>query len=131
MQEVHSDDIIMFVYYYTDNVVFFSDPLPPPSKVRLSLLLAYPAGWLKFTWNAVTSCCTSTYYRVVATNCGICPVTTVHTTLFCTRAPTDGSVCTFAIQTVVCENVAGNISDTITALLKGIQYYKSMDNLTP
>ena len=66
-----------------------------------------------FTWSPVAPDCPTVYYNILASNCGSCPTTTNHTTVTCTDVPTNGSTCTFAVQTVVCGNVFGNSSDSI------------------
>ena len=101
-----------------DIVWYAADPVPPPDNITLSL---DNQGWLTFTWNEVASGCNVVHYRIIASNCGRCSATTVHTTVFCTDIPTDGSLCTFALQTVVCDNIAGNVSDPIHAVLRGEQ----------
>ena len=65
-----------------------------------------------FNWNTCTSSpvCSATHYNIVASNCGSCPTTTNHTIVTCTDTPTDGNMCTFAVQTVVCGNITGESS---------------------
>ncbi|MCG8621319.1 MAG: hypothetical protein MJE68_04850, partial [Proteobacteria bacterium] len=46
-------------------------------------------------------------------NCGSCPTTTNHTNVTCTDRPTDGSVCAFAIQPVVCSKITGELSHQV------------------
>ena len=58
-------------------------------------------------------------YRIVASNCGSCPAITAHTTVVCTNIPTNSDICTFAIQTIICDGLAGNVSDPIHVLLRG------------
>ena len=65
---------------------------------------------LTFVWSPVVSDCPATHYNILASNCGSCPTTTNHTNVTCTDVLNDGIVCTFTIQTVVCENITGNIS---------------------
>ena len=60
------------------------------------------------------SLCPAIHYNILASNCGSCPTTINDTTVTCTDVPTTGSTsCNFAIQTVVCGNNTGNISDPI------------------
>ena len=91
-------------------------PAPPPDRIILSL--DHP-GWLIFSWNEVITGCEAVQYRIVASNCGRCPTTTAHTTAVCTDIPANSNICTFAIQTIVCDGVAGNVSDPIHARLRG------------
>ena len=62
--------------------------------------------------------CSSLHYNILSSNCGSCPTTTTNTTVTCTDVLTDGGVCTFAVQTVVCGNILGNLSDTVQVHLK-------------
>ena len=69
------------------------------------------------------SLCDTVHYRVVASNCGACSasnVTTLYTTVHCTNLTLDGSICSFAVQTVVCDDVAGNVSEPIHVVLRGM-----------
>ena len=67
---------------------------------------------LTFNWSSVSPECPSNsiHYNILVSNCGSCPTTTNYTTVTCTDVPTDGSVCTFAIQIVICGNITGNMS---------------------
>ena len=97
---------------------------PPPDK--LSIIHADLASrQLVFSWSSVAPDCPAIHYNILASNCGSCPTTTNHTTVTCTNVPTNGSVCTFAIQTVVCQNITGNSSDSVQGTLKGthMQYF--------
>ena len=73
-------------------------------------------------WASVSPNCPSAHYNILASNCGCCPTTTNHTTVTCTDIPTDGRMCTFAVQTVICGKV-GNVSNQVSVLLR--------DNNTP
>ena len=68
---------------------------------------------LVFKWSPVATVCRALHYNILSSNCGSCPTTTTNTTVTCTDVPTDGSVCTFAVQTVVCGNITGNVSDSV------------------
>ena len=68
---------------------------------------------LMFVWSPVAPDCPTVHYNILASNCGSCPTTTNHTTVTCTDVPTDGSTCIFAVQTAVCGNIVGELSDTI------------------
>ena len=68
---------------------------------------------LTFSWSPVVPDCPAIHYNILALNCGSCPTTTNHTNVTYTDVPTNDSICTFAVQTVVCGNIAGNISDPL------------------
>ena len=69
---------------------------------------------LTFSWSAVsTDCAAMIHYNIPASNCGSCPTTTNHTNVTCTNVPSNGSVCMFAVRTVACGNITGQISDLI------------------
>ena len=62
---------------------------------------------LTFDWTTEnkTNCLFDTRYNILSSSCGKCPTTTNHTTVTCTDVPTDGSTCTFRVQTVICGNM--------------------------
>ena len=101
----------------------FIGPVPPPERITLSL--DHP-NWLIFSWSEVITGCEALHYKIVASNCGSCPATTVHTTVVCTNIPINSNICTFAIQTVVCDGLAGNVSDPIHVLLRGTTCHGAM-----
>ena len=68
-------------------------------------------------WSSVAANCPSLHYNILATNCGSCPTTTTNTTVTCTDVPTNGSMCTFAVQTVVCGDIVGNMSTQFSVSL--------------
>ena len=90
-----------------------------PNNILVSAVNFYSKA-LTFSWSPVTSDCPSLHYNILSSNCGSCPATTTHTTVTCTDVPTDGSVCTFAVQTVICGNIVGDSSDSVnvTTFLK-------------
>ena len=61
-----------------------------------------------FSWSPAAPDHSALRYDIITSNCGNCPNTTTNTTAICTDVPTDGSVCTLAIQTVVCGNIIGD-----------------------
>ena len=69
-------------------------------------------------WNNVDPDCPALLYNILSSNCGSCPTTTTNTTVTCTDVPTDGSVCTFAVQSGVCGRIVGEISDRVEIKLK-------------
>ena len=95
---------------YTNNVASFS----PPDEMYISLI-DIGARQLTFNWSPATTLdCPDIHYNILSSNCGSCPTITTHTTVTCTDIPTDGNMCTFAVQTVICENITGNMSYPLT-----------------
>ena len=77
---------------------------------------------LTFSWSPVAPDCPAIHYNVLALNCGSCPTTTNHTNATCTNVPINDSICTFAVQTVVCgNNITSNINDPINITLYTIE----------
>ena len=66
---------------------------------------------LTFSWS--TDCDAMLHYNILASNYGSCPTTTNHTNVICTNVQTNGSVCTFAVQAVVCGSITGQVSNSI------------------
>ena len=97
-------------------------PYPPPNDIQL--VEANP-NQLTFQWSPVLSDCNAIQYHVIASGCGVCPIATKLTTVLCTEISKDGHKCTFAVQTVACNNVTGNRSKTNTVLLQGVTDYNS------
>ena len=96
--------------------IYIAVPFPPPSHIRL---IDINQLQLVFAWNPHTSNCASIVYAVTS-DCGVCPSTTIHNTVTCSRSSTDDHVrCTFAVQTVVCGNVVGERSRLVTIQLTG------------
>jgi hypothetical protein len=77
----------------------------------------YSSKELTFSWSPVAPDCPTVHYNILASNCGSCPTTTNHTNVTCTDIPTNDSICTIAIQTVVCGNITGDTSDPISITL--------------
>ena len=85
------------------------------------------ATHLRFTWNQSTdfhtwsmaSCSNTAYNIIIASNCGTCPTTTRNQTAECIDFVANGTVCTFAIQEVVCGNMSGPVSNTVNVTLQG------------
>jgi hypothetical protein len=64
-----------------------------------------------FNWDAYyLPDCPAVHYNILTSNCGSCPTTTNHTNATCTDVPIDGSVCIFAIQTVICGTITRELS---------------------
>ena len=69
---------------------------------------------IAFEWNTHPPNCRPTY-NIAASNCGSCPTTTNHTTVTCTDVPIiDGGMCMFAVQTVVCGGITGELSPHVS-----------------
>ena len=56
----------------------------------------------------------------IARECGSCPSTSNHTAVTCTDVPTNGGMCTFAVQSMLCGSMIGGPSrpvsfDTVTS----------------
>ena len=88
-------------------------PLSPPNQLYVYYNISNESSLreLTFNWSSVAPDCPTIHYNILASNCGSCPTTTNCTTATCTDIPIDGSVCTFAVQTVVCGNITGNRSN--------------------
>ena len=84
--------------------------LPPPYGVSW---MATRPGQITFDWSPVAPNCSAIHYNILALNCGNCPTVTANTTITCVDVPTDGSVCTFALETVICGNITGSKSDPV------------------
>ena len=91
-----------------------------PDKIYISKVGFHP-NQLTFQWNSVAPDCPAIHYNILASNCGSCPTTTNHTSVTCTEVPTNDSIWTFAVQTVVCGNITSNISDPINITLYTIE----------
>ena len=86
-------------------------PLPPPKEMSLALV-NFGSKEITFSWSPVAPDCSAIHYNILASNCGSCPSTTNHTNVTCDVH--NGSLCTFAVQTVVCGNIIGNVSEHLT-----------------
>ena len=84
---------------------------------------------LIFSWSLVAPNCPSIHYNILASNCGSCPTTTHNNTVVCTDVPTDrDKICTFALQTVICGNIAGILSNLISVFLSDSSLRESIVN---
>ena len=102
-------------------------PFPPPSKFYISTA-DFVSKVFTFSWSPVApECPAAIHYNILASNCGSCPTTTNHTTVTCTDVPINGSMCLFAIQAVVCENITGNTSDPIHIYSKNLIFESGTD----
>ena len=96
--------------------MLFIAPYPPPNDGHLAE--ATPEQ-LMFQWSPIDPNCQIIQYRITAVNCGTCPNTTFHTSVTCRGVIADGRLCSFAIQAVVCNNIASNMSLNVQVILKG------------
>ena len=92
-----------------------------------------------FSWSPVAPDCPGIRYNILASNCGSCPTTTNHTTVTCTDVPTDGQICTFATQNIICGKIKGNtnhalafnVTDTLNSEEKYEQTAKTCNGQIP
>ena len=71
----------------------------PPDGIHISDINSH-----QFTieWDPAANNCPPVSYDIAATNCGVCPNTTSHTSVRCTNLTIDGRVCIMVIQTKAC-----------------------------
>ena len=105
---------------------------PPPDNVHLAQV---SKNALTFQWEPGV-CPNSMGYKVNATNCGVCPNTTLTTctSLTCVissefTASKKITFCSLSIETIVCGINTGNRSNTVRALLKGTLQSQSCTNV--
>ena len=98
--------------------------ISPPEKVYITEV-NLKLKLVTVNWSPVDSDCPALHYNILPSNCGSCPTTTTNITVTCTDVPTDGSVCTFAVQTVVCGNIFSNSSDQMQLMIT------AADSVTP
>ena len=77
---------------------------------------------LTFQWSSVSSDCPAIQYHIMSDSCGDCgPNLTNQTQAMCYRPSTDNQTnCTFALETVVCNNITGQGSTSISVTLRGM-----------
>ena len=71
---------------------------------------------VSFNWSQISSQCPSIQYHIVASNCGECPDITINNKVTCTGKYTqliNSHQCSFAVQTIVCDEIIGDISTAI------------------
>ena len=103
--------------------------LPPPNKVQVSVI-NFSLQEQTFSWSPVAPDCPAIHYNILASNCGSCPTTTNHINVTCTGIPPKGSMCIFAIQTVVCGNITGNTGDPIVVSISSAKTVESRAECT-
>ena len=102
-----------------NSVKFYYCVAPPPDNVHLAQVTK---NALTFQWDPVQSICS---YKVNAEGCGVCPNTTLNTSVTCVvndilvNSASNNSVCTLSVETMVC-GFQSNVSEVVTATLKGI-----------
>ena len=101
-------------------IFYVTAPYPSPKQPSLSLV-DLELRQTSFTWSPVAPDCPAIHYNILASNCGSCPTTTNHTNVTCTEIPFEqnGEICALSLQTVVCGNVTGNMSDAARGLFRG------------
>ena len=109
--------IVVTIVQFKPLITTITGQLPPPNKLYVSTA-NFVSRRLTFTWSPVAPDCPALHYNILASNCGSCPTTTNHTNVTCTDVPTDNTVCTFAIQPVMCGSLVGNRSDPISITLQ-------------
>ena len=105
-------------YFHFFSFIYI-EPYPPPIYLRLAKA---NGKQLIFTWEPInhTSSCPSYYESLF--NCSECAITSdsancrLSTSIF----TSDAKVCSFAVRTIVCGNILGNISETVNVILKGL-----------
>ena len=99
--------------------IIFTDPFLPPSEISVNLT-DLSSRRLTFSWSPVAPNCPAIHYNILASSCGSCPTTTNHTTVTCTDVPIEQkTLCTFTLQTVVCGDLSGTLSNPISVSLSG------------
>lgn len=91
------------------------DPFQPPSDVHL---VDINSTHLTFHWSRVSTNCDAIQYGIMSSNCGHCPNVTTSTSITCSGLFTNGQLCTFIVQTVVCDSIAGNESKRVQVELR-------------
>ena len=79
----------------------------PPTDVFIDLV-DMMSRQITFTWSPSSHQCPDAYYNLLTSNCGSCPTTTNYTNV------TNGSVCAFIVQTLVCDDILGHLPDGIS-----------------
>jgi hypothetical protein len=105
-----------FIEIFISPILITIGPLWPPNTLEISNA-DFSLREFTFSWSPVVPDSPAIHYNILASNCGSCPTTTNHTSITCTDIPTNDSICTFAVQTVVCGNITGNTSDPVSITL--------------
>ena len=104
-----------------------AEPFPPPNSIHLGVV---GQTYLTFKWNhgtmnLQTDSCSNIVYHIDALNCGICPNSTASLSTTCTNITTDGSTCSFAVETIVCAHLISQRSEPVFAFLKGTHAFQN------
>ena len=95
---------------------------PAPDNVHLAQV---SKNALTFQWDPVQSVCPDNIigYKVIATNCGVCPNTTLSTSVTCITSSmlttNISKLCSLSVETTACGTNTGNRSNAVTAVFKG------------
>ena len=91
---------------------------PPPDDINWTFT---QPNQIQFEWNSIADQCLTVHYVIIAKNCGNCLTSTTFTNATCTyNVLTDDNItCSFAIETVICENITGKRSNPLYVRLKG------------
>ena len=97
-----------------------ADPFPPPNDIQL---VQISAEQLEFNWSAPTVDCPGLSY-CIESNCGMCSnyTNSTYTTCFINQDATTINMCNFAVGTIICDSIVGNLSNplNIQFVLRGI-----------
>ena len=113
--------MIVHVSLFIQTLHNIVDPYPPPSNIHLAEI---NSTHLTFHWSPISSNCDAIQYRIMRSNCGLCPNVTNSTSVTCyinglfTNSSRQLYLCTFTVQTVVCANIVGNESKRIQGNLR-------------
>ena len=77
-----------------------------------------------FNWSRVDSNCSTLQYNVMSLNCDTCACTTPVRDTFTTCSVNltltlAGSPSQFLVQSIICNNISGNLSTQISVTLRG------------
>ena len=87
--------------------ILLTAALPSATNISYTLARAEQSVTLTFYWTSSVLGCHDVTFNILASNCGSCPPSTKYTNTTCSDVPTDGSMCSFTVQTLVCGNVTG------------------------
>ena len=97
--------------------MILADPFSSPGDIQLAFV---SPEQLTFSWSPSTFSCFGLSYRIES-NCGICgnSSSTLFTTCFLNGSSTIDTTCSFAVATVICDDIVGNLSDPLNVTLRG------------
>ena len=93
----------------------FTEPYPPPLNIHVEDIAPQQ---LTFSWIGHNTSCDTLHYNIMSRNCGNCPTSSNSTSVTCTNVivKENVSMCSLAVQTVVCNNIVGK--ETLPVVLK-------------